>query len=69
MALSRTERRIRRCYYWTNLSWEDCVDKHMPRIAGNQQKSAPSEPALGKYEHLALVALILFGLYIFFIKK
>ncbi len=37
---SKLERKIDRCYYWTSLSREQCLDRHMPlRIDNNNNVS------------------------------
>lgn len=41
---SKLERKIDRCYYWTSLSREQCLDRYMPLRIDNNDNVAKSNP-------------------------
>lgn len=39
---SKLERKIDRCYYWTSLSREQCLDRHMPMRSTDPDGGVPT---------------------------
>lgn len=69
------QRKINRCYYWTPLTWEECIDRHMPldrdMNSGPQPlrltsfSSQEEDKPAAKYGLLAIVLVLLFIMYKF----
>lgn len=64
----RIERRIRRCYYWTSLSMEECIDRHLPRTSGgsnaSQRQAVAKSIKTDSVDKLALTRLLSFFLFL-----
>lgn len=68
------QRKINRCYYWTPLTWEQCIDRHMPldrdMNSGPQPQrlevfSEQLEKPNAKYGLLLIVLALIFVAYKF----
>jgi hypothetical protein len=58
--INSTQRKINRCYYWTPLTWEQCIDRHMGKSSndGGPQRLVSYDFEKPQYNWPAFIAVI-----------